>query len=38
MDEAMADPWFKEYLKEREKEQVEGNYIVNSLLNMKKFR
>lgn len=34
----MEDPWFKEYLREREKDESESNHIVNALLNLNKFK
>jgi calcium-dependent protein kinase len=38
MSRAMEDTWFREYLREREKEQVETNFVLNALMNMKKFK
>jgi hypothetical protein len=38
MPAIMNDPWFKEYLVEREKDETETNHVINALINLKKFK
>ena len=38
MEDVMGHTWFKQYFKDREREEVESNFIMNALMNMKKFK